>query len=270
MTIDQQGRSEPIIDARGVEVRIGGAGILHEIDLLVDRGESVAIMGPSGCGKSTLLYAISGMDTPSAGTIIVDGQDLTAQTPTQLGLLRLARMGFVFQQPQLLRNLTLLDNIVLPGFAARTRSRREVIARARDLMTRAGIGALADRDITEASGGQLQRAGIRRALINEPAVLFADEPTGALDSTATADVLRLLHNIHDGGTTLVTVTHDPVVAAHAERVLAMSDGRIVGELVIGAVDAADRVTLTERRERVADWLATATVRSAVRSAASSG
>lgn len=254
MTIDQAPLQESIIRARELRVTIADTDILHGIDLHIDRGEAVAIMGPSGSGKSTLLYALSGMDTPTAGTVAFDGQELTELTQALLGRLRLARMGFVFQQPQLLKNLTLLDNIVLPGFAARIRPRHEVVIRARDLMRRAGVDHLADRDITQASGGQLQRVGICRALINDPTVVFADEPTGALDSAATDDVLRLLHTIHDDGTTLATVTHDPAVAAHAERVLAMRDGHIVGELVLGTVKPDDSDALAVRREQITAWL----------------
>lgn len=270
MTIDPTTRRGPLIRADGVRVTISGTDILHGIDLHVGRGESLAIMGPSGSGKSTLLYTVSGMDTPTAGTVAFDGQELTAMTQAQLGRLRLARMGFVFQHPQLLRNLTLLDNIVLPGFAARARSRREVTGRARDLMELAGVGDLADRDITQASGGQLQRVGICRALINDPAVVLADEPTGALDSTAAEGVLRLLHTVHDRGAALVTVTHDPAVAAHSERVLALRDGRIVGELGLGAVAPDEDGALAARRERVAAWLATARTAGPTRPAATPG
>jgi putative ABC transport system ATP-binding protein len=245
----------PIIRARGIGVTIAGTDILHGVDLQVDRGESVAVMGPSGSGKSTLLYAVSGMDTVSVGAVDFDGEELTSLSQARLGRLRLGTMGFVFQQPQLLTDLTLLDNVVLPGFTARMRPRRDVVARARDLMRRAGVGDLADRDVTQASGGQLQRVGICRALINDPTVVFADEPTGALDSNATADVLRLLHSINADGTTLVTVTHDPGVAAHAGRVLAMRDGTVEAELVLGAVNIDDTDALATRRERVTAWLA---------------
>ena len=252
----RQSPMPPIIDARGIRVAIAGTEILRGVDLRIERGEAVAIMGASGSGKSTLLYALSGMDAITAGTIAVDGADLGALNQAQLGQLRLGTMGFVFQQPQLLANLSLLDNVVLPGFTARRHPRRAVIARARDLMRRAGVEDLADRYLTQASGGQLQRVGICRALINEPAVVFADEPTGALDSAATEGVLRLLHAIHAESTTLVTVTHDAAVAARAQRVLAMRDGAIAAELTLGTVaDIDDADALAARRERVTAWLA---------------
>lgn len=244
----------PILAARGVRKSFSGREILHGVDLDVARGEFVAVMGPSGSGKSSLLYAISGMDTPSAGTVEFDGQRLTDLKQAALGDVRLHRMGFVFQQIHLLKNLSLLDNVVLPGFQARTRPRTEVIERARDLMERAGVGDLADRDITQASGGQLQRVGVCRALVNAPAIVFADEPTGALDSVAAAEVLRLLASIHDDGTTLVVVTHDPRVAARAERVIAIVDGQVAGELRLGGVDPDDGDELAGRHTQVAEWL----------------
>ncbi len=250
-----QPSTPPVVEAHRVRLTIAGTEILRGIDLCIARGESLAIMGPSGSGKSSLLYALSGMEAISAGTVAFEGQQLGGLSQGQLGRLRLERMGFVFQQPQLLKSLSLLDNIVLPGFAARARPRAAVVDRARDLLHRAGVADLEDRDLTEASGGQLQRIGICRALINDPAVVFADEPTGALDSTATTGILRLLHTIHNGGTTLVIVTHDPGVAAHAERVLMMSDGRLAGELALGPVGPDDADVLATRREQISSWLA---------------
>ncbi|MFD1717283.1 ABC transporter ATP-binding protein [Georgenia deserti] len=231
----------------------GGQEVLRDVDLDVGRGEFLAVMGPSGSGKSTLLYAMSGMDSPSAGTVVFDGRALTGLSEAELGELRLHRMGFVFQQVHLLRNLTLLDNVVLPGFLARARPRAEVVGRARALMAGAGVGDLADREVTEASGGQLQRVGISRALVNDPAIIFADEPTGALDSAAAETVLRHLAGLRTSGTTLVVVTHDAYVAAHADRVIAMADGRIDGELSLGNVDPDDAPAMANRHARVLEW-----------------
>ncbi len=244
----------PLLTAQGVRKTFAGQEVLHGVDLEIRRGEFVAIMGPSGSGKSTLLYAISGMDAATAGTVAFDGQELTGLSQKRLGELRLRRMGFVFQQVHLLRNLTLLDNVVLPGVVARTRPRREVVARARALMGMAGVEELADRDITQASGGQLQRVGVCRALVNDPAIVFADEPTGALDSVAAQEVLRLFTQLGEDGTTRVVVTHDPRVAAHADRVIAMVDGRVAGELSLGPVRVEDPADVAERHTRVADWL----------------
>ena len=148
-------------------------------------------------------------------------------------MLRLSRFGFVFQQPHLLATLNLLDNIVLPGYLAGSEPRPRVLQRGRELMERMDIGGLATSGVTEVSGGQLQRAGICRALINTPRIVFADEPTGALNSTTAAQILDLLGQIHAGGTTLVVVTHDAHVAARADRVLLLVDGAVVEDLDLG-------------------------------------
>lgn len=222
-----------LLSTRGVTKDFGSgrsqATVLHGVDLDIGDGEFVAIMGPSGSGKSTLLYCISGMDAVTSGTVHLDGCEITAFTQKDLGALRLARMGFVFQQVHLLRNLTLLDNVVLPGVSA-GRPREEVVARARELLERMGIGELADRQITEASGGQLQRAAIARALVNEPQIVFGDEPTGALNAAAAAEIMDLLAEVNASGRTVVLVTHDAHVAARAGRVVVLRDGRIDGDL----------------------------------------
>lgn len=209
--------------------------VLHGIDLSVDHGDFVAIMGPSGSGKSTLLYCVSGMDDVSDGTVTLqpplsESVEITALPQKDLAALRLTRMGFVFQQVHLLRNLTILDNVVLPGVTATPDQRRDVVDRARRLLERVGIAELADRDITQASGGQLQRAAIARALINEPELVFGDEPTGALNASTAAEIMELLAEVNAEGRTVVLVTHDPVVAAYCRRVVVLRDGVIDGDL----------------------------------------
>lgn len=211
--------------------------VLDHVDLDVFEGQFVAIMGPSGSGKSTLLHCISGMDRPTSGTVVLADTEITALDERQLAALRLAKLGFVFQQAHLMTTLNLLDNIVLPGFLAGLRPRPEITAHGTELMRRMGIEHLAGSDVTEVSGGQLQRAGICRALINNPAVIFADEPTGALNSATAAQILDLLGEIHAAGTTLIVVTHDTQVAARADRVLLLVDGRIVEDLDLGRYDA---------------------------------
>jgi len=237
-----------ILTARGLRRVLSGRPVLQEVDLDVGTGEFLAIMGPSGSGKSTLLYSLSGMDDTDGGSIDLEGTELTALEQKQLARLRLTRFGFVFQQAHLLANLTLLDNVVLPGRLAGIASRSAVVARARELLERTGVGELAQRDITQASGGQLQRVGICRALINSPQILFADEPTGALDSASARAVMRLLSGIHADGTTLVLVTHDVEVAAHAQRVITMVDGRIVGERRLGDWDGQEGSLLERARQ----------------------
>lgn len=211
--------------------------VLDHVDLDVFEGQFVAIMGPSGSGKSTLLHCISGMDRPTSGTVVLADTEITALDERQLAALRLAKLGFVFQQAHLMTTLNLLDNIVLPGFLAGLRPRPEITAHGTELMRRMGIEHLAGSDVTEVSGGQLQRAGICRALINNPAIIFADEPTGALNSATAAQILDLLGEIHAAGTTLIVVTHDTQVAARADRVLLLVDGRIVEDLDLGRYDA---------------------------------
>ena len=241
----------PVLDARGLTKAFDGNTVLHGVDLQVRDGELVSVMGPSGSGKSTLLYTLSGMDTITAGSIFFAGQDLGALTEKQLARLRLTTVGFVFQHVHLLKNLCLLDNVVLPAYLAGLAPRAELNRRARRLMERTGVADLADRDVSEASGGQLQRIGICRALINEPAIVLGDEPTGALDSTAAAEVLDILGELNAEGTTIVLVTHDPTVAARAGRVLYMVDGRIVGDREQGRYRPAD---LERRRADVTAWL----------------
>lgn len=213
--------------------------VLDGIDFTVDEREYVAIMGPSGSGKSTLLHALSGLDRPTSGDVTFRGQSLTQLSEAELARLRLTKFGFVFQQPNLLQSLGILDNVILPGFLAGTSPRAEIVTRAEQLMERAGIAQLAQRTVTEVSGGQLQRAGICRALINQPEMLFGDEPTGALNSATSAQILDLLQDINRDGTTIVLVTHDPMVAVRADRLVVLVDGHIAEELRLGAYQHAD-------------------------------
>ena len=153
--------------------------VLHATSLTINKGEYIAIIGPSGSGKSTLLYCISGMDPISSGTITFDGTDITKMTEEKLADFRLHRMGFVFQNPHMMKNLSILDNIILPALVANKKEAKEVRCYAKDLMKRMEIEGIEDRYINEVSGGQLQRASICRAMINKPDILFLDEPTGA-------------------------------------------------------------------------------------------
>jgi putative ABC transport system ATP-binding protein len=245
------GTASPLLQARGVGRVFDGHAVLHGVDLDVGEGELVSVMGPSGSGKTTLLYSLSGMDRVSSGRVVLAGRDLTALGRKELARLRLTTMGFVFQHVHLLRNLCLLDNVVLPAFLAGLAPRAELVRRAMGLLERTGVAELAHRDVTEASGGQLQRVGICRALINEPTVIFADEPTGALDSTAGAGIMDLLCEVNEEGTTVVLVTHDASVAARTHRVLSMVDGRVVGDRDQGRPGRGD---LTDRTDRLVAWL----------------
>ena len=228
--------------------------ILDGVSVAIKEGEFVAVMGPSGSGKSTLLFALSGMDRVDAGKVVFDGKELSALGENELADIRRTQMGFVFQQPTLLRNLNILDNIILPTMRERRKDAAKVTAKARTLMQQAGIPELEERNITQASGGQLQRVGICRALMSDPKIIFGDEPTGALNSQAANDIMNLLAEIHRTGTTILLVTHDVKVAAKAERVLFMIDGQIAGEHWIGAYAAAGD-GLKAREERLTAWLA---------------
>lgn len=207
--------------------------VLRNVDLQIQDGEFVSIMGASGSGKSTLLYNISGMDRMTSGTVLFDGHDISTLSEPELAKLRLNKMGFIFQQIHLLKNLSILDNIILSEYLAKKTSRKAVNERAMALMKQTGISALADNDITQASGGQLQRVGICRALMNHPKIIFGDEPTGSLNSKYTSEIMESLAGINSSGTTILLVTHDVKVAAKTERVLFMVDGNIVGELGLG-------------------------------------
>ncbi|GAB3736199.1 ABC transporter ATP-binding protein [Nocardiopsis nanhaiensis] len=213
--------------------------VLSGIDLSVRRGEFLVVMGSSGSGKSTLLYSVSGMDRPTSGSVLLDGRDLTSLNDTEMSRVRLTRMGFVFQQAYFLSNLNVRDNILLPALKALPRKagpreKDAAIARVDALMARFGIGHVGRHGITQVSGGQLQRASICRALACEPAILFADEPTGALNSSMTTEVMDALTDVHWEGTTLVMVTHDPACAARADRVVYLRDGSVVDARELGA------------------------------------
>jgi putative ABC transport system ATP-binding protein len=246
--LETKGLSKDYSTGQGTE-----QSILKDIHLQIGQGEFVALMGPSGSGKSTLLYTISGMDRVSAGSIFFNGQEITDLSEKELAGLRLNKMGFIFQQMHLLKNLNIQDNIILSAYRARIKSRTAINKKATELMERTGIDALADRDITQVSGGQLQRAAICRALINEPDILFGDEPTGALNSKSTGEIMEILSDINRSGTTIVLATHDAKVAAHAERVLYMLDGSISAEQWLGKYNKKNG-DLKGREEKLSSWL----------------
>ena len=225
-----------ILETKGLCKNYGESKILSDIDLQIDIGEFVVIMGQSGCGKSTLLYCISGMDNPSSGKTYFDGIDLADLSGKQMQELRLQRMGFVFQKPSFLKNLSIIDNIVYPAFQLGEVNRSEIVEEALEIMEDLGISSIAEHDIYKVSGGQLQRAAICRAMINHPDILFGDELTGALNSSATKEVLGIIDNINKKGTTVLLVTHDANVAVHADKVIYLEDGRIMDALNLGKYD----------------------------------
>jgi len=226
--------------------------VLKNINFTISEGEMVAVMGPSGSGKSTLLYAVSGMDGITAGEVRFCGKDIAGMGERELADLRLDEMGFIFQQMYMLKNLTILDNIILPATQSQKlrESRRETARRGQDFMRRLGIIDIADNDINEVSGGQLQRACICRSMINDPKMIFADEPTGALNRASSDEVMGELAKLNYKGTTMMLVTHDVKVAAKCTRVMYLVDGKIKGEY-----DLNDCSMQTRERERALNnWL----------------
>ena len=205
--------------------------VLRNVNFSVNEGEMVAIMGPSGSGKSTLLYTVSGMDSMTAGEVGFDGSDISKLKPNELAELRLDEMGFIFQQMYMLKNLSVMDNILLSARQSKNNpmNSKEKLEYCRELMHKLGIIEIADNDINEVSGGQLQRACICRSMINKPKVIFADEPTGALNRSSSDEVMDELCRINGEGTTIMLVTHDAKVAARCSRVLYIVDGNIKGE-----------------------------------------
>ncbi len=228
--------------------------VLKNVNFSIEEGEMAAVMGPSGSGKSTLLYAVSGMDSITAGKVDFCGKDIAKLSARELANLRLDEMGFIFQQMYMMKNLTVLDNIILPACQSRKirESRRETMSRGQELMRKLGIIEIADNDINEVSGGQLQRACICRSMMNKPKMIFADEPTGALNRSSSDEVMEELAKINGEGTTVMLVTHDVKVAAKCTRVFYIVDGNIQGEYNLDRYTSPTQ--LRERERALNNWL----------------
>ena len=227
--------------------------VLRNVNLEIEEGEMVGVMGPSGSGKTTLLYTVSGMDTATPGEILFFGEKMTQMSSNQVSDMRLSKMGFVFQQMYMLKNLSIYDNIILPAYqsASGKAQRREINERAKVLMAKLGISEVADNDISEVSGGQLQRACIARSMINNPKIIFADEPTGALNKQNSKEVMKELNKLNEEGTTIMMVTHDAKVASRCERVFYIEDGNIREEKNLGKYTDD---TARERERELNNWL----------------
>jgi putative ABC transport system ATP-binding protein len=221
-----------LLSARGLRKTYGrGDALVRAVDdvsLDVEAGETVAIMGPSGCGKSTLLHLLGGLDRPDAGTIVLDGRQVDELGERGLARMRRDAVGFVFQAFHLMDELTAVENVELPALLA-GRSPRAARKHALELLTRTGLADRAKFLPSALSGGQRQRVAVARALASDPVIVFADEPTGNLDSAATLEVLRLFDDLHAAGQTLVIVTHDARIAATADRLITMRDGAFIDE-----------------------------------------
>jgi putative ABC transport system ATP-binding protein len=218
---------------------------LRGVEMTIPMGEFVAVMGPSGCGKSTLLNLVAGLDTPSEGEILVAGESLAGKDENDLARMRRKHIGIVFQFFNLLEGMSVLENVTLPAVVAGT-GRKQAETRARDLLDLLGLADKAAKAPGVLSGGQRQRLAIARALANEPTLLLADEPTGALDSAGGAEVMELFRRLHGDGQSILLVTHDDEVADAADRIVQMRDGKVhdsglveaavVAEVAIGVLE----------------------------------
>lgn len=220
----------PAIRIRGItrhyDMGVEVVRALDGVDLDVARGEYVAIMGSSGSGKSTLMNVVGCLDSPSAGSYLLNGKEVAGLSDAELATIRNREIGFVFQTFQLLPRTSALENVELPLTYAR-RPRAERLSRAREALARVGLGDRENHHPNELSGGQRQRVAIARALVNRPSILLADEPTGNLDTRTTTDILRLFDELNRAGNTIVLVTHEEDVARHARRLVRLRDGRVV-------------------------------------------
>ena len=230
-----------------------GGNLLHvlkNIDLEIYKGDFTVIMGPSGAGKSTLLYALSGMDSPSLGNVYFDSLDITKLDQNKLAIFRRDNAGFVFQSVYLIDSMSVLDNVLCAGLL-KSKDKKELIKEANELLNRVGINDdLKNKFPSQLSGGEAQRVGIARALINNPKVVFADEPTGALNSKTGIDVLNTLTSFNESGQSIVMVTHDINSALRGNRIIYIKDGEIFGELKLDKFSNDDM----NRKERVQAFL----------------
>ncbi len=229
----------------------GQAHILSHIDLDLYEGDFTVVMGASGSGKSTLLYALSGMDRATSGQIIYGGRDIVKMSEKELSRLRYTDFGFIFQQMHLVSNLTLFENVAVPGYLNKSRSAAEVKSRAQKLLEQMSVAHIKDHLPTQVSGGEQQRCAVARAVINSPKVLFADEPTGALNRKNTTDVLNLLTELNNEGQSVLMVTHDMRAALRANRILYIGDGKIIGEITLPPYNSKDEKS---REAQVNAWL----------------
>ena len=244
---------EALLSAKEIIKAYPGAQepVLNQISVEIYQGDFTSIMGPSGAGKSTLLYALSGMDALNSGKVLYQNQELGTLSEKKMAALRAKEFGFVFQQTHLVSNLTLFENVAVAGYLEKGRSEKEVNERAESLLAQMHVEKAKDRLPSQASGGEAQRAAIARAIINQPGLLFADEPTGALNRKNSEEVLALLTSLNQEGQSILMVTHDVKAAIRGTRILYLEDGKILDEMSLPPFDAK---TAKEREEKLSAWL----------------
>ena len=230
----------------------GQVHILTGLDLEIYEGDFTVIMGASGSGKSTMLYALSGMDRATGGQVLYRGENIVKMREKKLAALRRTDFGFIFQQMHLVSNLSLFENITVPGYLNRSRAAADTDRRAEQLMEQMGIAKIRTQLPSQCSGGEQQRCAIARAVINEPKLLFADEPTGALNKKNTTEVLDLLTELNRAGQSILMVTHDARAACRASRIIYIVDGKVIDELELPPYDEAEEKS---RETQVNAWLA---------------
>ncbi len=241
---------EVIFHGKDMVKTFGEAKVLHGISLELYEGDFTVIMGPSGSGKSTLLYALSGMDRLSGGQLFYKGNDITHASEKELSYLRAEEFGFVFQHTHLVSSLTLEENIRMAGLICNSMSEKETNEKTDALIRQMRLEKAKDRLPAQVSGGEAQRAAVARAVITKPTILFADEPTGALNKANTEEVLNLLTVLHAEGQSVLLVTHDREAALRGNRILYLEDGAIVGELALSPYQGKS----IEREQELASWL----------------
>ena len=246
---------EVLLSARGVKkeftARQNRELVLNEIDVDIYEGDFTVIMGPSGSGKSTLLYALSGMDSITDGKVLYRGEEISGYKERQMAVLRSREFGFVFQQTHLVSSLSLFENVAVAGYLNGEKDAKAVRKRAEELLEKMHVETAKDRFPSEVSGGEAQRAAIARAMINSPGLLFADEPTGALNKRNSEEVMNLLTSLNESGQSILMVTHDIRAAIRGTRVLYLEDGKILDEIAFPAFRETDA---KNREKGLSEWL----------------
>lgn len=227
------------------------APILNQVTVALYEGDFTVIMGASGAGKSTLLYSLSGMDSITSGAVFYQGRKISGLSEKEMAQLRAKEFGFVFQQAHLVSSLTLFENVAVAGYAGGGSSPKEVRKEVSALLEQMGAEKAKNRLPSQASGGEAQRAAIARAMINHPGLIFADEPTGALNQSNSQEVLNLLTQLNEGGQSILMVTHDVRAAVRGSRILYLEDGRLVDELSLPGYCTGEA---KEREEKITRWL----------------